>query len=152
SVTFKDGATTLGTGALNGTAMATFSTSSLTVSGHSITAVYAGDASFAGSTSSALTQTVNTAATSAAVISSLNPSTTGQSVTFTATVTATAPGAGTPTGTVTFKDGAATLGAGTLSAGVATFGTITLTAGSHSITAVYGGDANFTGSTSSALT
>ena len=53
--------------------------------------------------------------------SSTNPSMFGQSVTFTATVTVAAPGAGTPTGTVTFMDGATTLGTGTLNAaGVAT--------------------------------
>ena len=52
-----------------------------------------------------------------------NPSVVGQSVTFTATVTAAAPGSGIPAGTVTFKDGASTIGTGTLSGGVATFST-----------------------------
>jgi hypothetical protein len=100
-----------------------------------------------------ITKTVNKANTTTTVTSSLNPSCEGQSVTFTATVAhATAGGAGTPTGTVTFKDGAVTLGTGTLSGGVATFSTSLLTAGAHSITAVYGGDSNFNGSTSSAIT
>jgi hypothetical protein len=100
-----------------------------------------------------ITKMVNKANTTTTVTSSLNPSCEGQSVTFTATVAhATAGGAGTPTGTVTFKDGAATLGTGTLSGGVATFSTSLLTAGAHSITAVYGGDSNFNGSTSSAIT
>src|SRR5207248_1198998 len=58
----------------------------------------------------------------------------------------------TPTGTVTFQDGASALGTGTLSGGTATFTTSALTAGTHSITAIYGGDANFTGSTSPILT
>jgi hypothetical protein len=53
---------------------------------------------------------------------------------------------------VTFKDGAITLGTGTLVAGVGTFTTSSLSVGSHSISAVYGGDPNFTGSTSSSLT
>ncbi|HMF36072.1 MAG TPA: Ig-like domain repeat protein, partial [Isosphaeraceae bacterium] len=66
-----------------------------------------------------------------------------QSVTFTATVSVNSPGAGTPTGTVTFKDGATVLGTGTLSGGVATFTRSTpLSAGAHHITAVYGGDTN----------
>src|SRR6185503_7389182 len=65
-----------------------------------------GDASFAASTSSALSQVVNKANTSTTIASSLNPSTFGQSVTFTATVSVTAPGLGTPSGTVTFKNGA----------------------------------------------
>src|SRR5207249_12223372 len=54
-----------------------------------------------------------------------SPSVYGQSVTFTATVTATAPGAGTPTGTATFKDGLTTIGTGTLAGGSATFSTAT---------------------------
>jgi len=92
---------------------------------------------------------VNPAATGTTVVSSLNPSTPGQSVTFTATVTSTA---GVPTGTVTFKDGAATLGTATLSSGAASFATTSLSSGQHSITAVYGGSPNFTGSTSPVLT
>ena len=150
AVTFKDGATVLGTGAL-GSGTATFATSALTAASHSITAVYGGDGNFTSSTSSVLTQTVNQTATTAAVNSSANPSVIGQSVTFTATVSAVAPGAGTATGTVTFKDGATTLGSGTLSSGSATFATSGLILGGHSITAVYAGDSNFTGSTSSAL-
>src|SRR5450631_4251373 len=84
--------------------------------------------------------------TSTAVSSSLNPSTYGSSVKFTATVTPS-----TATGLVTFKDGSTTLGTGSLSSGKATFSTSTLIAGSHSITASYGGDANFNVSTSTAL-
>src|SRR5262249_52931876 len=87
-----------------------------------------------------------------ALASSANPSVVGQAVTFTATVAATAPGAGTPTGTVTFRDGATVLGTGTLDAGgVASFAAAALAAGSHSITAAYGGDADFGVSTSAAL-
>ena len=147
TVTFKDGATTLGTGALSA-AKATFKTSSLSVASHSITAVYGGSTSFAGSTSLALTQTVKQAASSTSVKSSLNPSKTGQAVTFTAKVTS---GGGTPTGKVTFKDGATTLGTGTLSSGDATFTTSTLLVGTHSITGVYGGSTSFSGSTSAVL-
>jgi hypothetical protein len=90
------------------------------------------------------------ASTTTAVASSLNPSTTGASVTFTATVTSTT--AGTITGTVTFLDGATSLGMGTLASGKATLMTSSLAAGSHSITAQYGGDANYATSTSPALT
>ncbi len=106
-----------------------------------------------------------------AVVSSVNPSTFGQSVTFTATVSAaapppvlptTAPVAGRPiaaaasapvtvipTGTVTFLDGSNPIGTGTLSGGVATFATSTLVVGNHPITASYGGDGNFNSSTGS---
>ena len=74
-------------------------------------------------------------------------------MTFTATVTATPPGAGTPTGTVTFRDGATSLGRATLNGGgQATLSTSTLAVGSRTITAVYGGSGSFAGSTSSAVT
>jgi hypothetical protein len=78
--------------------------------------------------------------------------TAGTSATFTATV-APASGTAVPTGTVTFMNGTATLGTGTLNGtGVATFATSSLAVGAQSITAVYGGDSNFSGSTSSAVT
>jgi len=90
------------------------------------------------------------AATTTTLTSSPNPAFSGVSVTFTATVTST--GANAPTGTVTFNDGTTALGTGTLNGSqVATFATSTLTVGTHSITAVYGGDANNAGSTSSVL-
>jgi uncharacterized repeat protein (TIGR01451 family) len=152
TVNFFDGATNIGSGTLNASLQATLNIASLSVGAHSITAVYVGDANFTGSTSPAITQTVNQAATSTAVVSSANPSVFGQSVTITATVSATAPGAGTPTGTVNFFDGATNIGTGTLAAGVATLSTSSLSVGAHSITAVYAGDTNFTGSTSPILT
>jgi hypothetical protein len=148
TVTFKDGANTLGTGTL-ASGQAGFSTSSLALGSHSITAVYGGDANFQGSTSAALTQAVR-APTSTAVTSNVNPSGLGEAVTLTASVSA---NSGTPTGTITFKDGSSTLGTASLSGALqATLTATTLTPGSHSITAVYGGDANFGGSVSSALT
>jgi uncharacterized repeat protein (TIGR01451 family) len=88
------------------------------------------------------------AATTAALTSSANPSSFGQAVTFTATVTGAS-----PTGTVTFKDGATALGSGTLNgSGVATFTTPSLAVGSHSISAAYAGDASNSPSTSAVLT
>ena len=152
-MTFKDGPSTLGTGTLDSLGQARFTISTLAVGSHPITASYGGDATFTGSTSSALTQTVKKASTATSVSSSANPSVSGQSVTFTATVTAKSPGAGIPTGTVTFKDGSSILGTGTLDgSGQAMFTISTLAVGSHSITARYGGDASFNGSTSSRLT
>jgi len=152
TVTFKDGSTTLGTGTLDAAGKATFSTASLSVAAHSITAVYGGDANFNTSTSAAFTQTVSKAGSSTVVTSSLNPSTFGQSVTFTVTVSAVSPGSRVPTGSVTFKDGSTTLVTKTLDAtGKATLSTTTLAKGSHSITAVYAGDTGYTTSTSAAL-
>jgi hypothetical protein len=151
SVTFLDGTTTLGTGTLNSSGKATLATTALLAGNHSITVSYGGDGNFTVSTSSVLTQTVNEANTTATVKSSTNPTVFGQSVTFTATVAAVSPGAGTPTGTVTFLDGTTTLGTGTLSAGKATFSTSVLAVGSHSISVSYAGDGNFNASTSAAL-
>ena len=61
TVVFFDGISSLGAGTLDGSGMATLSTASLSVIGspHSITAVYAGDSTFGGSTSSVLWQTIN---------------------------------------------------------------------------------------------
>ena len=109
---FKDGAANLGAPVTLAAGQASLATTALSVGAHSITAVYPGNATFATSTSPSLAHTVTQAATSTSVVRSVgpNPSTSGQSVTFTATVSATAPGAGTPSGTVQFKDGAANLG------------------------------------------
>jgi hypothetical protein len=152
TVAFFDGATQIGMGTLSG-GLATFVTSALTQSAHSITAQYGGDSNYATSTSPALTQTVNAtakAATSTTLTSSVNPSTVGQNVTFIATATSTT--AGTLTGTISFFDGATQLGSAvTISGGMATFSTTTLTQGTHSIAAKYSGDANFATSTSSAV-
>src|SRR5262249_2265728 len=78
-------------------------------------------------------------------------STLGQQVTLRATVQ-TSPAGGAPTGNVTFKDGATTLGTGSLSASppyVATLETSSLVVGNHQLTATYGGDASFAASAAS---
>ncbi len=150
TVTFFDGTNTLGPGTLSGNGVAVLVVSSLSAGSHTITASYGGDASFSPSTSAPLTQVVTGLSTTAVLVSSVNPSASGQAVTFTATVTSSG---GTPTGTVTFKDGGTSLGTGTLSGnGVASFTTSVLASGSHSITASYGGDSNFAVSTSNTVT
>jgi YVTN family beta-propeller protein len=141
TVTFDDGATSLGTGTIS-SGIATLTTSSLAVGTHSITAQYGGDSNYNGAVSTPVSQTVNQASSTVALASSLNPSTFGASVTLTATVTSGA------TGTVTFHEGATSLGTGTISNGIATLATSTLTAGTHSITAQYGGDSNYSGAVS----
>src|SRR5207244_1279421 len=72
SVTFVDGATAIGTGTVNATGQAAFSTTSLNAGSHSITASYSGDSQFNGSSGTAA-QTVNKASTSKALASSPNP-------------------------------------------------------------------------------
>jgi hypothetical protein len=91
------------------------------------------------------------AATTTTLTSSLNPAFSGVSVTFTATVTTT--GSTLPTGTVTFNDNGTALGSPVTLNGsqMATFATSTLALGTHSITAVYGGDSKNAGNTSAVL-
>jgi hypothetical protein len=151
TVTFRDGTTAIGTSALSGNT-ATFTTSTLARGSHSITAVYSGDSNFNTSTSPTLTQTVNKGSTTTTVTSSINPSASGQSITFTATVSPVAPASGTLGGIVTFRDGTTSIGTGTLSGGIATLTTSSLSVGTHSITAVYAGNVNFNTSTSPVLT
>jgi uncharacterized repeat protein (TIGR03803 family) len=153
TVTFRDGLTILGSGTLNGAGQATFPTSTLSVGSRSITASYGGSSDFNASTSGAFAQTVNKAATTTIVSASANPSVVGQPVTFTATVTVSSPGGGTPTGPVIFRDGVTTLGTRAVNpAGVATFTTSSLGAGLHSVTASYGGSGSFNASASATLT
>ncbi|MFL6440209.1 MAG: Ig-like domain repeat protein, partial [Terriglobales bacterium] len=81
--------------------------------------------------------------------SSLNPSTYGQAVTFSATVTSSG---GTPTGTLQFFDGPTSLGTAVLSNGIYSLTTSAVSAGTRSITAAYSGDTKLAASTSPALT
>lgn len=153
AVTFKDGTTTLGTVTLS-SGQAAFTTSSLSVASHSVTAVFAGNTSFKTSTSSTLKQAVSKAGSSTAVASSVNPSMFGQAVSFTATVSPVAPSSGTPTGTVQFKTNGINFGSAvTLSGGSASKAVSSLAAGSATtVTAVYSGDTKFNTSTSPSLT
>ncbi len=152
SVVFKEGATTLGTVALIG-GHAALTPASVSVGSHVISAVYSGDSNFGASTAPNFNQVVQQANTSVTVSSSLSPAPVGSRVTFIATVSPVAPGAGTPTGTVTFKNGSTVLGTGALAGpGVATFSTSGLTVGDSSITAEYGGDVAFAASNSPSLT
>ena len=130
---------------------ATFTTSTLGVGQHYLTAIYSGDGNFNGSTSTPVQQIISRAATSTALQSSANPATRFQPVTFTATVT---PGSGSgETGTVQFQIDGSNVGSPvTVSNGTAAFTTSTLTPGMHSIVAVYSGDSNFAGSTSPTFT
>lgn len=95
--------------------------------------------------------TAGIAGTSIGLSSSKNPSVAGEAVQFTATVVWPA-SAGSPTGTVTFKDGTAAFAALPLAPNGSASATTTLAAGQHLITAQYTGDASFGGSTSPTLT
>src|SRR5262249_49101307 len=124
--------------------------SNLAAGSHSLTVVYSGDSVFAASTSAALAQTVKQTATTTTLTGPASASV-GQTITLTATVAPVAPGAGVPRGTVKIMDGGIVVGPGTLYKGVLTFSISTLKKGTHTLTAVYGGDDNFLGSTSTSL-
>ena len=151
SVTFKEGTTTLATVTLDGSGMAAFVTSSFSVGSHTITAKYNGDGNLSPSSATPLIQVVNRDDTTTTVVSSVNPSVFGQPVSFTATVTANAPGSGMPTGTVTFFDNGTMFDTKVLVASQAASTTASLSVGIHSITVAYGGDGNFNPSTSAPL-
>ena len=145
TLTFMQGRQEIGTGTLSG-GTATLTTSALLPHTYTIKAVYAGDGTYGGSTSNAVKQVVDKASTTTTLVSSPNPSGTGQSVTFTASVASGV--GGTPTGKVSFYNGSAKLGTAALSGGVVNFTTAKLQVGTDSITAVYAGNTLFSGSTS----
>jgi hypothetical protein len=156
SVTFLDGSTILGSGTVNAAGVATFTTSTLTIGSHPVTASYGGDSGYNAATSAVLTQVVSRIPTVTTIVASAPAQLLHSGVTFTANVTALSPNA---TGTVTFMDGTVVLGTAALSAngGVvvslttnanAAFVTTNLITGAHQIVAVYSGDNNFAPSTS----
>ena len=138
-----------GTHSCTGTVAAGQCTIAFTTAGWKfLTATYAGAATFSASTSANAVHRVNAvkAATTTTITSDTpEPSNLGQDVTVNFTVAPVAPASGTPTGSVTVSDGvqscsqSISLGRCTLRMGMA---------GTRTLTATYGGDANFNGSTS----
>ncbi len=115
------------------------------IGAHTITASYAGvSGTFLASTNTA-SAALGQATPTIGLTSTANPAIVTNTVTFTASV---ASSTGTPTGSVTFLDGTAPLAAVALSGGAAAFTTSALASGTHTITAVYAGDANFASATS----
>jgi hypothetical protein len=92
---------------------------------------------------------VNPAMPAVTLSGSPNPAMVTGAVTFTANV---ASAAGVPAGTVTFLDGTAALGTAILTNGTASFTTASLAAGQHTVTAAYGGGANYAAAASSGVT
>ncbi|MBS1801213.1 MAG: Ig-like domain repeat protein [Acidobacteria bacterium] len=155
TMTFHDGSTVLGTGAISGAGVATLSISTLTIGTHPITANYSGDSSYNPAVSPVLSQVIGKLPTTITLSVGSGTSLINGPVTFTAVVSSTAP---TPTGTVTFLEGTTVLGTVALStngtvvgfqlSGTAALSISTLSGGSHQITAVYSGDTSFLTSTS----
>ena len=139
TVTFKDGADVLGTAPLI-LGAATYAVSTLSPGSHSITAVYNGDSQNLTSTSHALGVGVGKAGTDIVVVLSPGSVALGNAVTASFSVSASPPGAGTPTGNVTVTDGAAGCSAA-LPATSCAFTPVSV--GSKTVTAAYMGDDNF---------
>ncbi len=157
TVTFKQGATVLGTSSINAatatgaSGVATIALSNLPVGTDNITATYAGNTDYAGSTSAPLTETINLATAQIGLTSATNPSFAGAAVPLTATLTS---NGGTPTGSVSFLDGATLLGSSPInSQGLAILSAPGhfFTVGTHILTATYNGDANDSGATSTPI-
>ena len=144
TVAFMDGSTTLATVPLiNGSA--SYTTATLSLGTHSISVSYGG-ASIDSASSSVLSQIVQKASTSIALTNS------SQSGSLILSAAVTQSSAGTPTGTVTFMDGASSLGTSALNgSGVATLSTSSLPAGINNLTAIYSGDSDFGTSVSSPM-
>jgi large repetitive protein len=142
TVQFLNGATVVGSATL------VAGTATLGAPVGTYTAAYGGDGNFTASNSNATTL-YSTAASTLSLSSSVNPSTLGQAVTFTATLSTSggSPNAPAVTGTVQFLDGAKPLGTSSLSGGQATYTTSALAGGSHTIVAQYSGDATWPAAT-----
>lgn len=114
-----------------------------------VSATYAGNTNFNASPTAQLGHTIGQAQTTTTIVStSPNPSTAGQNVVVTYSVTVNAPGAGTPTGTVTVSDGTNSC-VGTVAAGQCTIAFPV--SGSYTLTATYSGETNFAGGSSIAF-
>ena len=151
SIIFLDGGTAIGTAAINSQGVATLPVagSAWTAGTHTLTATYAGDVNDGSCAAAPVSEVVNLAAASLKLVSSVNPSPLGGSLTL--TVTATSNG-GTPTGIIQFLDGGTSIGSGPLNgSGVATFATTALTLGTHNLTASYAGDTYDSTATSAPL-
>ena len=147
-VQFSDGANPLGGPVtVDAGGIATLTTSALTTGTHRITASYGGSDTLQES-SDDLNQVVRRLVTTTTLTSSENPSSVGDAVTFTATVTS--GGAPLTSGDVTFSvDGTDELTTAVSAIGEATYTTSALTAGSHPIEARYVGTTTHAPSTAS---
>jgi streptogramin lyase len=146
AVTFLDGDAVIGSVTLNAAGRALLSVS-LAAGTHWLSVSYPGNDTFAPGISAVTIETVNPSATTTAIVGLPSTIVAGQPVTLTASVASGTPGAGTPTGTITFKDGNTVIGVAAVGLqGTATITTQFATKGGHALTAVYSGDRNFAGS------
>ena len=149
SVTFYDGSTSLGSANLDSSGKGAWSGSFVTAGTHSLTANYAGNSTYAASSSSAQSLTVTQASVQSALalVASSSSIEQGLPLEFVATVSGT--GASTPTGTVEFAIGSRSLTTATVDpSGVANLISTLVPVGNNTITATYSGDSVFASSAS----
>lgn len=147
-VTFYSGTVKLGSVSLIA-GSASFSETNFLVGAHAISAKYAGSASYNPASSAALTETIQKVVPKITLATSARTAFVDGTVKFTAAVAAVAGIA--PTGKVAFYSGTTLIGSEVLAAGKAVFSTQALTAGTHSITARFGGNANYLTAASTAI-
>ena len=168
TVNFYDGTTLMGSGKIApvSTAGVTTYVATLlytfpgTTTAHTVTATYVGNTLYASSSSTGLAITLAAAAATVTLTSSVTNTTSGISISLTATVSGTTTTGAAPTGTVSFYlvgppaalIGTATLGATGNGVATAVIYTSTLPSGSASIYAVYNGDSNFSSAISNTIT
>jgi ribosomal protein L30E len=126
--------------------VATLTRSNLNADTFPLTAVYNGDTSNLGSTSTVVNQVVEQTTSKATLTSSPNPSAQGQAVTYTAKISSPTV---IPTGPVTFTSGKTVLGTAQLSGGKAKLVISSLPVGSTKVSVTYYGDSNITRSSGS---
>jgi Bacterial Ig-like domain (group 3)/IPT/TIG domain/Carboxypeptidase regulatory-like domain len=141
TVTFSEGETVLAIVPLSA-GSAKYALKSTLPGAHEITATYSGDGDYEAS-GNVLGQTIVKASTELTLTSSKNPAPRGSTGTLKATVKALAPGGGTPTGTVTFREGETVLAIIPFSGNVATYPLKSLATGTHEITAEYQGSPTY---------
>jgi uncharacterized delta-60 repeat protein len=144
NIEFYDGATLLGTVAVNANGVATYNTSALPGGVRTIGAKFvSGTPNYADSSLTTISYTIGQSSSSIVFATTPNPSVYGSPVSLVATVTV---GAGTATGVVSFTIGTQLLGTVTLDAnGVATYTTSTFAAGTYNLVATYLGNASYAG-------
>jgi arabinan endo-1,5-alpha-L-arabinosidase len=150
TVTFGDGTTNLATMTLNSVGKAAYSSSSLAVGTHALTASFGGNTSYLSSVSSAVSLIVTNPTLPSSVALTLSVASTiqGFPVELVATISPSS-GNSMPTGTVAFANGTTSLGSASVdSTDVAAFTSTLLPVGTDSITATYSGDTNYSASSS----
>lgn len=152
TISFYTGTNLLGSAPVNGSGVASITLSNLGAGSYRVSAVYNASILFAASTSPIVQEVVNGVPTAIALSATPNPSSFGQSVNFTATVTV-PQSTSIPTGSVTFEDGGTVFATAALSSsGIAAVSISSLAIGSHTITAAFGGSANDNPSMSNTVT